>query len=341
MCPRKTFKKVITSVELIANINPKNKQLMDRFLREKNTRASDATITNYRSHLNIFFVWNLQFNDNKFFCDIKKIDFSEYFEYISRELRWGSSRFNGAKSCISSLSTFIEKFLDEDYPNFKSTILKTIESMPKIDAREKTILTEDQINGLFSYLEERKEYQIICWLALAIGSGSRFSELLRFKTDILNVSNLAFNDMFIETTKAIKTKGRSKSGKMLKKYILKDIFWNRYQRWLDIRNEILKKNGKNHEFIFIKDNGDPATEGVARGWVGKIETFLNVPFYPHSLRHFFCTLLSKSKLPNDLIQEIIGWSSEGMVKLYNDSSIKDRDFAELDILKKNLDKKSE
>lgn len=56
---RKTFRKVITSDELLDQVNPKNKKLMNRFIKEKNTRCSDATIVNYTSDLNIFFTWNL------------------------------------------------------------------------------------------------------------------------------------------------------------------------------------------------------------------------------------------------------------------------------------------
>jgi integrase len=74
-------------------------------------------------------------------------------------------------------------------------------------------------------------------------------------------------------------------------------------------------------------------ESTARTWIKKIEAYLKVPIYPHLFRHYYTTYLSKAKLPNDLIQEICGWSSEGMIKIYNDASIKDRDFSELDNLK--------
>jgi integrase len=313
---------------------------MKKFLKEKNTRSSDLTVVGYESDLKIFFTWNLQNNDNKFFVDIKKIEFSDFFSYVTGELKWGSARFGRMKSVLSSLSVFIEKYLDgeDDYPNFRNVILKSIENMPKNAVREKTILSEEQIDNLFKLLEEKQEWQIICWLALALGSGSRFSELLRFTTDIIDGDKLAFNDIFIETLKPIKTKGRTKSGKLLTKYIIKDVFWDRYQKWLEIRKEIMNKNCVDHNFIFIKSNGDPAKESLVRGWVIQIEKLLGLPYYPHAGRHYFTTFLSKAKLPSDLIQEICGWSSEGMIKIYNDSSIKDKNFSELDTLRDNLNK---
>jgi site-specific recombinase XerD len=338
---RKTFKKIITTPELIEQINPKNKKLMERFLKEKNIRSSDKTITGYASDLNIFMVWNLLENENKFFVDIRKLEYSEFFSYVTEILGWGSARFSRVRSVLSSLSLFIEKFFDTEYPAYRNVILKSIENMPKSAKREKTILKEEQIDGLFKHLEEKGEWQIACWLALAVGSGSRFSELLRFTTDVVDIKNLAFNDIFIETSKPIKSKGRSKSGKMSIKYIIKNIFWGRYQKWLEIRKEIMEKNGKSHNFIFIKNNGDPATEGTARCWVSEIEDFLGIPTYPHAFRHYAVSFLSRMNLPYNLIQDIFDWENVGMVSIYDDLTAKDKKWDELEGLKKSLDSKQD
>ena len=69
--PRETFRKQITSPELWEEVNIKNKNLMKQFLKEKNTRSAELTLKGYESDLEIFFTWNLQNNDNKFFIDIK------------------------------------------------------------------------------------------------------------------------------------------------------------------------------------------------------------------------------------------------------------------------------
>jgi integrase len=330
--PRETYKFKTTSEELTNQINPKNIKLMESFLKEKNTRSSDETIKGYRSDLLIFFTWCLQYNENKFFIDMKKLELSEFFSFCVETLRWGSARFGRVKSTLSSLSNFVERFLDDTYPNFKNVILKAIESMPKNAVREKTVLTDEQVENLLNYFKE-KDIQIACWLALAIASGSRFSELLRFTTDMFDENHTAFDGIFLETLKPIKTKGRTKTGKMLIKYILKDFFLPYYKECLEERNRIMTKNNKDHNFIFIKENGDPAKESSARGWVSRIEEKLELPFYPHACRHFYTTLLARKKIPTELIQELVGWSSDGMVKLYNDLSVKDRTWDELENLK--------
>jgi len=336
--PRQTYRKIIVTDELVEQINPKNIKLMKQFLKEKNTRSSDLTIKNYESDLKIFFTWVLLYADNEFFVDIKKLTLAEFFGYAVSELKWGSSRFSRVKSCLSSLSTFIERLMDDEYPNFKNVVLKAIESMPKNASREKTVISDAQFNFLLEELSKQGETQILCWVSLAAASGARFSELLRITTDLIDENSVAFGGLFLETTETIKTKGRSKSGKMLKKYILKDIFLPKYNAWMIERNAIMAEKNKEHNSIFINENGDPASEQLIRMWIKKIESILGVPTYPHMFRHFFTTFLVRSGLPSDLVQVIGGWSSSNMVDLYSDIDIKEREFKELDNLRKMLNK---
>lgn len=330
--PRKTFRKKITSPELIAQINSGNIELMERFLKEKSIRTSEKTIVVYRSNLNMFFCWNVLYNKNKHFTDIKKIEFSDFFNYSVDELKLGSAKLNNMRSTLSSLSNFIEKFFDEEYPNFRNVILKVVDSAPKDVRREKTILTDDQVEELLQHLWETDK-QKACWLALAVTSGARFSELLNFEIDLIDKNRTAFGDIFLETTRQIKTKGRGKSGKLLHKYILRDKFLPFFEEWVKERELILKENKKDHNKMFIKPDGSPVTDAIIRGWVQEFEDFLKVPFYAHALRHYLTTLLSKKNIPHMLIKEIFGWSSLEMVLIYDDSTAKDREYPELENLK--------
>ncbi len=280
----------------------------------------------------MFFTWNYLYNNNKFFTDIKKLEFSDFFSFAVDELKVGSAKLNNMRSTLSSLSNFIEKFMDEDFPNFRNVILKVIESSPKEQRREKTILTDDQIENLLQHLKET-DSQKACWLALAVTSGARFSELLKFEIDLIDENRTAFGDIFLETTREIKTKGRGKSGKLLYKYILKEKFMPYYKEWIAERNIILKEKKLEHKFLFIKRDGTPATEPTIRKWVEGFEEYLKVPFYPHALRHYLTTLLSKKNIPQLLIKEIFGWSSLEMVLIYDDSTLKDRNYPELENLK--------
>jgi len=329
---RKTYRKIIVTEELIKQINPVNLDLMEKFLKEKSTRTSPTTIKNYKSSGNIFFVWNVLYNENKIFTDIKKLEFSNFFSFATDELRYGSARANSLRSLLSSLSIFIEKFLDDQYPVFRNIVLKTIESTPKEFRREKTILSDVQVEGLLKWLSET-DSQKAAWFALAVFSGSRFSELMRFTTDILDPTHTAFGDLFIETLKPIKSKGRGRDGKMLYKYILRDRFLPYYNSWIKDREEIMLKNGKEHTSLFIKNDGSPATDGTIRSWISTMESHLGINLYPHSCRHYLVTEFSKKNIPAMLIKDLIGWSGLEMVNLYNDLTSKDKEWSELENLK--------
>jgi site-specific recombinase XerD len=53
-------------------------------------------------------------------------------------------------------------------------------------------------------------------------------------------------------------------------------------------------------------------------WAETFSNILGVPFYWHSLRHFFTTECSRSGLPDDVIQMLIGWNDISMVQVYKD-----------------------
>ena len=103
MAGRKTFRKVITSNELTAQINKENIKLMERFLKNFATKRSPKSVTVYKSNLTIFLTWNLLENSNKPFAKIRKLEMLDFFDYALSELKWSPNRFH---QCHSSLSSF-------------------------------------------------------------------------------------------------------------------------------------------------------------------------------------------------------------------------------------------
>lgn len=325
---RTTFRKVITSEEKIEQIEKSNIKLRDRFLRYLSPRSSDGTIKVYKSNLNMFFCWNLDYNDNKPFQEIRKIEMQEFFLFCSEELKFSPNRYSQMHSSLSSLSNYIENMLDEEpeYEDFRN-VVKKISKIPKETVREKTILQVDTVDKLMKDLKKEERIQEAVFIALAISSGARVSELFRITLDLLDEKETAFDDLFLVTKKPIKTKGRGKNGKQLHKYIIKDIFLPWLKEWLPIRERIMKENGvKEHNCIFIKQDGQPATQSVVRNWIARWEDMTGLDIYPHSFRHYFVTYLSKVGLEAELIQSIVGWSSGDMVAIYNDLRIDEREW---------------
>lgn len=336
---RKTFRKVITSPELIEQINQKNKKLVDRFLKNFNTKRSDGSVKTYTSNFNIFFCWNLENNDNKFFIDIRKSELMDFFDYAVEELKWSPNRYAQMWSSLSSLSNFIENMLDDDYPEFRN-IVKKIEKLPKTTVREKSIYTKEELEGLANWLQNNGSHQEVCLLKLMMSTGARVSELLRFTTDLIDLDNTAFDGLFLETTKEMQVKGRGKQGKNIYRYIIKDMFVNEYLKWMTIREEIMKDNEQEHNSIFIKQDGSPAQVSTIRSWMLKWEDFLGKDWYPHAMRHYNTTYLLSIGCEEDFVKELQKWSTSDMVAIYNDMTAKDRKWKGLDKLKVALENDS-
>ena len=345
--PRKTFRKIITSDELIEQINPKNKKLMDRFLKNYSTKRSPKTIIAYKSDLLIFFVWYLLYCENKDFIKIKKIDLMDFFDYGVLELKWASQRYSRIHSCLSSFSTWIERTYDEDeIGNFRN-LLPYIDKPVKSAVRPKTVLSDEQINTLFEELGKQNRVQEQCLLSLAINSGARVSELARFTLDLIDENNTAFDGLFLETTREIQTKGRGVNGKMLIKYILKDKFLPYYKKWLVKREEFLKENNIENDSVFVVmsgvNKGSPASADNLKAWIGSWSKILNVDMYPHALRHRQITEFKRMGIEDDLIVALTGWaegSGHTMISVYNDLTAKDRKWKGLDKLKAVLEQET-
>ena len=337
---RKTFRKIITSPELIEQINPENKKLMERFLKNYSTKKSPKTIINYRSNLNIFFCWNILENDNISIIDIKKYNLMDFFDYGVTELQWHSNRFHQIHSALSSFCTWIEKMYDDKYPNFRN-LLSYIDKPDKQPTRKKSVFTMAEMNKLMKELESGNRVQEQCLLALLLSTGARYSELERFKTSIIDEDNLVFEDLFLETTEEMQVKGRGVNGKHIKRYIIKDIFLPYYHKWLPVREEILKKNDKVHDSIFILSDGTPAKSANMKKWIEKWDKYcmkeFNRPVYFHLFRHLWCSYLLGIGVEKELVQELQNWSSDTLCDLYNDNTAKDRKGKGLSKLKSALE----
>lgn len=339
---RETYRKIITSPELIEQINPVNIKLMDRFLKNFATKRSPKSVVVYKSNLQMFFCWNIENNDNKLFTDIRKIEMLDFFDFALSELKWSPNRFSQMHSCLSSFSEWIENYFDEEYPTFRN-LLPKIEKPTKEAVREKTVLQKEDIDKIFSYLNEEDKIQEQCLLALAISCGARVSELASFTTDLIDEENTVFDGLFLETTSKIRTKGRGVNGKMLTKYILKDMFLPYYKKWLELRKRIMEENNQEHDFIFIVKDGSPASADRLRDWMGNWSDIVSQPCYPHNFRHYNITFLKSLDIEDDLIVYLTGWA-EGtghtMISIYNDLTAKDREWKNLDKLKNALEQEN-
>lgn len=313
---RKTKMNSITSPELIAQINPENMRLKNDFLEYlKSVQRSPGTISGYSNDLDIFFVWVLQNARNKFFVDISKRDLVAYQNWLINENQNSSSRVRRLKAAISSLSNFVEAILDDE-PEFRGfrSIVKKIENPALQPVREKTVWEDDELEDLLDKLIERKAYDKACYLALAMYSGRRKSELCRFRVSDFDHDKLVCDGALYKSS-PIKTKGRG-GGKYIPCYTLAKKFDPYLKMWMNERDRL----GIESEWLFpIRDNpAEHIGTSTVNSWA---ETFTKISgrdFYAHSIRHYFTTSLARAGIPDGVIQSIVAWESSDMVRLYTD-----------------------
>ena len=308
----------IVSDELLEQVNPENIELGNDFLDYlRSIDRSPNTIDAYSHDLNIFWSYLLLHCGNKFFIDLSKRDISKYQSYCLTEYKWSPARMRRVKSTLSSLSNYVENMLDDEFENYKP-IIRKIENPVNEKVFKKTVLEDYQLQELLDALVEKKKYDKACMLSLAMNSGRRKAELPRFKVSYFDDKNIIYGSLY-KTPEQIKTKGRGSRGKMLTVYVLSKPFKPYFDLWMNYR----KENNIDSEWLFPKKVGneyidEPMDSNTLNSCAGSFSNILGVDFYFHSLRHYFTTACSRSGLPDDVIQMIIGWSSLDMVSLYKD-----------------------
>ena len=323
---RSTVYNDITSPEKMEQVNPDNLELEADYLEYLSSIGrAKSTIYQYEHNLHIFWCWNLDFNKNKFFVNMKKREFSKFQSHAINEWGWSPKRVRTVKATISSLSNFIENILDDEYEGYKPIVLK-IESPADTAVRTKTVFKMDELQSLLDYLVENEEYMKACVLSLAMNNGRRKAEIPRFKVNYFDDKNLICEGALYKTPEKMVTKGRGIQGKLLDVYTLAKPFKPYFDLWMEERKRLKIRS----EWLFPRREGGkwmdkPMKTETLDSWAQTFSALMKKPFYWHSLRHFFTTRLAEANLPDSVIQDIIGWSSGDMIKLYNDMD-KDKAF---------------
>lgn len=313
--PRKTQMNDLTNPVLISQINPENAQLLDDFVDYlRSIQRRESTIHGYINDIQIAFVWSLLHNNNAFYCDWTKRQIVRYQNWLINENKNSPARVKRLKAALSSLGNFVESVLDEDYPNFRNIINK-IESPTNQPVREKTIFTDEQISGLLKTLVEKGKYDRACALALALYSGRRKAELLRFRVSDFSEDKLVCEGALYKSA-PIETKGSGANGKQLECFTLA----KQFQPYLDLWMKYREQNGIESEWLF-PNRQDPKKQlpiSTMNSWANSFSRILGVDFYWHAMRHMTVTNFKRAGIPDTVIQQYIGWSDISMVPIYSD-----------------------
>lgn len=320
--PRKTRQNEITSPELLSQVNPENMRLKQDFIEYlRSVQRSPKTIAGYSNDLDIFWVWNLQNNGNKFFPKISKRDYAAFQYWLINENGNSPARVRRLKAAISSLSNYVSNILDDEdeFKNFRPVVRK-IENPPMQQVREKTVWGDEALDKLLDDLIVAGQSKKACVVALAMCSGRRKAELCRFRVDDFKDENLVCGGALYKTSTPIQTKGFG-----LGKYIYCYTLAKKFKPYLDLWMAERERLGITSEWLFTSGSGnEQLNSNTLNSWAITFSRMTGEAFYWHSLRHFFTTHLARLGLPDNVIQEIVGWESADMVRVYKDMSAEEQ-----------------
>ena len=318
MARRTVYNNIVTDEKLM-KVNPKNIELTNDFLDYlASVDRSPKTIYQYSNDLNIFFVWNLENNENKFFVDLKKRDIVRFQKFVMYEYCWSPARVKRVKSVLSSLSNYIENFLDDEFEDFRP-IIRKVESPVNEKVREKTVMSDEDVHKLLDTLTEEGKYEQACAVAIATYSGMRKSELLQMRINYFDDNHIIMDGAMYQTEE-IRTKGRGKQGKRMKKYVL--IAAKPYiDRWLEER----KRLGVKIWDLFVTRDANKKWQKRKSidHWTNYFSEIIGTDFYWHSLRHYLASKFDSMNIPAEVTREFNGWANVSMVSYYNDNEVSD------------------
>lgn len=297
-------------------VSDENKSLISEFVDYlRSVDKSPQTIKQYEAQLRVWACWNATNNNNTFFVDMKKRQFVKFFSYLQNDLGSSSSRVCSLRAVLSSFSNFIERIMDEEYPSFRN-IVKVLEPVNKTAVREKSVIDDNKIAACLETLVQKKKYEAACVLAIIASSGMRKSEVIQMRASFFDEDHKIFGGLAYETDK-IRTKGRSKAGKVISRIVFVDPFQKYFDLWMEERERL----GIDCDWLFVRkteDGYDQAAIGTIDSIAKTIEGALGETFYMHAIRHSFTTHLLRAGYPTSIVQKIIKWESADMVSIYDD-----------------------
>lgn len=280
-------------------VNEDYRLLAEEYISVQN--HSPDTKKQYTSNLRQFGWFLYRSLNNKPFHKITKRDFLRYISFLRDERKLSSSAMNLKKAAVSSLCNYIENVVadeDENYKGFRN-FTRGLPPMPKNRVYEKVKVTKDEYDYTMKVLEEDENWLGMAWLATAFRVGARRSEIIQFKTEILNYP-IPEGQSYV-LSHVVRGKGRSTDGKPLEYMIPLDVlpYW---KKWIEMR-------GYDSEHIFsTRYHGE--VKQMSNAWAdefcsevlsGILERRINV----HIFKNSCITYLLESGIDINLVSKFV------------------------------------
>ena len=280
-------------------VRQEHRDLVEEYL-DISTHLSKRTKIQYESGLRHFFWWVHEVLNDKHLAKISKRDFMRYMSYMSNR-GLSSSAMGFKKSAVSAFNIHIENIIAEDdvenYGTFRN-FTKGLQPIPKNSVYSKEAITYDEYKMLIDVLLDDENYLGVAWVATAFNTGARRSEIIQFKTDILDFEVSEGSNYVMTST--LMGKGRG-GGKPIE-YMVNLEALKYLQLWVD-------KRGYEHEYIFTT-NYAGKVDVVSDSWANHFCTnvlsdIMGRRINPHIFKASAITNLLNQDVPMAMVSKYV------------------------------------
>lgn len=210
--------------------------------------------------------------------EITKRDFIQYRGYLQKN-GLSSDAIKFKQSVVSSLNNYIENIIvgdDSRYDTFRN-FTRGLPFLSNNIVYEKVNVSKEEYEYMMDQLKKDKDFMGMTWLAIAFNVGARRSEIIQFKSEIIDYD---FGKNTYIMSNKVRAKGEGKEGKVLQYMVNKETI-KHIKNWLDVRDY-------EHEYIFTTKRGDKYIV-VSRNWANyfctnKLSPILGRRINPHILK---------------------------------------------------------
>lgn len=285
--------------EMWLEVNDEYRELVEEFVSVQN--HSPQTKKQYISSLKQFGWYLKNSMNNKPLHKVTKRDFLRYISYLRDNRKMSSSGMGMKKAAVSSLCNYIENVVADEVPEYKNfrNYTRGLPAIPKNTVYQKVAVTYEEYQELMKVLENDENYLGMAWLAVAFNVGARRSEIIQFKTEILNY-DFPEDSTFIYSHN-VRLKGRSEDGK-IEPYMMNREAIKYMRLWAE-------KRGYDHEYVFTtKYNGENVQ--MSPSWsdyfcANTLSDILGRRINPHLFKASCVTHLLNSGIKLELVSKYV------------------------------------
>lgn len=281
--------------EMWKEVRQEHRDLVEEYL-EISTHLSPRTKIQYKSGLRHFFYWVHEILNDKPLNLISKRDFMRYMSFMQNR-GLSSSGMQFKKSAVSAFNIHIENIIAEDdketYGLFRN-YTRGLRPIPRNQVYSKEPITHDEYELMIDTLMDDKNYLGVAWVATAFNTGARRSEIVQFKTEILDYP--IEDDKNFTLSHVVTGKGNEPLEYMINREALKYI-----QMWVD------KREAK-HEYIFTTSHS--GMNQMSESWANYfcsdvLSDIIGRRINPHIFRSSACTYLLEQGVDIKLVSKYI------------------------------------